>query len=83
MDEPLRLSSAEINRAFAEPALAAQFPPVLTLSQASALLAVPLGTLRDWRSRGRMARCSRRVGRSVRVWRDRLIDDFFNGKLNG
>jgi hypothetical protein len=83
MDKPLHLSSAEIARAFSDPATAAKFPPVLSLELAGELLIVPLGTMRDWRSRGRLAGCSRCVGNNLRIWRDRLLTQFFDGKLDG
>jgi hypothetical protein len=56
------------------------YPPILTVPQAAALAQVPLGTIRDWRSRGLLADCSHKCGREVRIWRDRFIKHLFGGK---
>lgn len=80
MPEPfsLRLSDREIAAAFSEPRWAERFPPVLTLVQAAELLQVPLQTLYQWRSRGLLGHCSRKVGKHVRIYRDRLLKQVFN-----
>ena len=75
---PLKLTDREITAVFTEPDMAQRFPPVLTLDQASDLLQVPVGTLRDWRSRGLLGCCCRKVGRHVRFYRDRLLKLAFN-----
>ena len=80
-DKNLGLTDREISRCFSDPAIAAKFPPVMTIAQAAELLVVPLGTVRDWRSRGLLSNCSRRVGREVRFFRDRLISQIFNNGL--
>ena len=77
-DQNLHLSDREISAWFDDPAIAARFPPILTLDQASDLLNVPVGTLRDWRSRGLLAHCCRRVGREVRFVRNRLLKQALN-----
>ena len=82
-DNPsLKLSAREITRAFSEPLVAGSFPPVLTIKQAAELLSVPVGTLRDWRSRGQLTGCGRRVGKHVRFFRDRLVEWAFNTNTN-
>ncbi len=80
MSEPcsLRLSDKEIATAFSEPRWAERFPPVLTLAQAAELLQIPLQTLYQWRSRGLLGHCSRKVGKHVRIYRDRLLKQVFN-----
>lgn len=75
-DSGFNLSDAEIARALAN--CANEFPPILTLAQAAKLLQVPLGTMRYWRSCGRLRSCSRKIGAHVRVSRDRLVKLAFN-----
>lgn len=74
----LRLSAREISAAFADPEVAKQFPPILTIDQAADLLQIPKATLYDWRSRGLLNGCSRRIGKHIRFFRDRLINRLFN-----
>lgn len=80
--EALKLTDREVSAAFSDPQWSQRFPPVLTLSQAAELLQVPLQTLYQWRSRGLLRGCSRKVGKHVRVYRDRLIKLVFNEGLN-
>jgi hypothetical protein len=80
-DQP-NLTDREIAAAFAETKWAAEYPPILSLPQAAALLQVPLQTLYQWRSRGLLKGCSRRVGKRVVVFRDRLIKLVFNEGIN-
>lgn len=61
-DSDLQLRTDEIIRAFAGDDPASMYPPILTMAQAAALTQVPLGALRDWRSRGLLAGCSFRRG---------------------
>jgi excisionase family DNA binding protein len=53
----------------------------MTLDEAAALLRIPSETLRDWRSRGLLAECSRKLGKHVRFVRDRLLKKVFNDGL--
>jgi hypothetical protein len=76
-DSDLRLTDDEISRALSREHSANKYPPILTMQQAAALAQIPLGTLRDWRSRGLRSGCSMRRGREVRVWRDRFIKFLF------
>ena len=80
-DRPLRLSEREIADAFSVGAWAEKYPPVLTPEQAAELLQVSLQTFYQWRSRGLLAGCSRKVGKRVRVFRDRLMKQVFNEGL--
>ena len=77
----LDLAPAEIAAAFSDPLYAERFPPLLTLEQAAELLQYPLDTIYQWRSRGLLDRCSRKVGKHVRFFRDRLIALIFNEGL--
>lgn len=77
IDESLRLTDREITAMFSHPVDAERFPPVLAIDEAAALVKVPVGTLRDWRSRGYLTGCCRKVGKHVRFLRDRLIHKVF------
>lgn len=77
-DQTLKLSKSEIQSAFQD----SHWPPCLTVEQAAALLQVPIGTIYDWHSRGRLKGCVRRVGKYLRFFRDRLINKVFNEGLN-
>jgi hypothetical protein len=86
-DKSLNLSDREIAQCFSDPVIATKFGPVLTIEEAAELLREPVGTLRDWRSRGLLPGCARRIGREVRFLRNRLIKQVFNeglgNSLNG
>lgn len=77
-DANLKLNDREIAAAFADAHWAERFPPVLSLEQAAEMLQMPVGTLRDWRSRGLLGSCSRKIGKRVRIFRDRLLKQVFN-----
>jgi hypothetical protein len=76
----VRLSADEIINNFSSGPWAEKYPPILTIAQAAELLQVPVGTLRFWRTTGRLDGCSRRYGRVLRFYRDRLIRWFFEGE---
>jgi hypothetical protein len=80
-DGSLKLTDKEIASAFADPIYAQRFPPVLSVEQASDLLQVPVATLYQWRSRGLLGSCCRRVGKYLRFFRDRLMKTTFNEGL--
>ena len=77
-----RLSDAELAHAFADPTWSQRFPPVLTVDQAAELLTVPKATIYDWSSRGLLQNCARRVGKHLRFFRDRLLQQVFNEGLS-
>jgi len=77
-DQSLRLTDKEIASSFAGPLWAERFPPIMTLDQAAELLQMSKATLYDWRSRGLLGKCSRKIGKHVRVFRDRLLQQAFN-----
>lgn len=81
-DASLRLTDREIASTFADPVWSLRFPPVLTVGQVADLLQVPKDTIYQWRSRGLLGNCSRRVGKHVRFYRDRLIKQVFNEGIN-
>ena len=45
------------------------------------LLQVPKATIYDWSSRGLLRGCGRKVGKHLRLFRDRLITKIFNDGL--
>jgi len=78
----LKLSRAEIASAFADPHWAGLYPPVLSVEQTARLLQVPRTPLYDWSSRGLLRGCSRRVGKYLSIYRDRLLLKVFNEGIN-
>jgi excisionase family DNA binding protein len=77
-DVRLHLSAKEIAAAFSDPHWATRFPPILSVDQAAELLQVPKQTVYDWRSRGLLSGCCRKVGKHLRFFRDRLLLKLFN-----
>lgn len=77
----LNLTSREISAPFQEGIYAEKFPPILTINQAAELLQIPVGTIRDWRSRGLLDDCSAKAGKHIRFHRDRLFKLIFNDGL--
>ena len=75
----VKLTADELTN-FASGPWAEKYPPILTIAQAADMLQVPVGTLRFWRTTGRLNGCSRRYGRVLRFYRDRLIRWFFEGE---
>lgn len=80
MDATPKYTAKELAGWFADPHWAKRFPPIHTPDQAADLLGVPLQTIYDWSSRGELAGCKARVGKHLRLARDRLLDHFFNRK---
>lgn len=80
-DGSLKLTDKEIASAFADPLYAQRFPPVLSIQQAADLLQVPVDTMYQWRSRGLLGSCCRKIGKHLRFYRDRLIKKAFNEGL--
>lgn len=80
-NESLHLSDREIAGMFSHPIDAERYPPLMTLDETATLLRVPAETVRDWRSRGLLKDCSRKVGKHVRFFRDRLLKKIFNDGL--
>ncbi len=80
--ESLGLTLNEIAATFEHAASAASYPPVLTVDEAAQLLRVPKATIYDWRSRGLLNGCGRKVGKHLRFFRDRLLQKIFNQGLH-
>ncbi len=73
------LKPGEIARAINTEILRAEFPPILTPESVGRMLGCPRSTVYEWVAKGRLDGCSRRRGKGVRFWRDRVLDRFFNG----
>lgn len=80
--QSIGLTERELAEMFGDPAVAAQFPPVLTLEQAANLVQMRVETLRSWRSRDVLNGCSRRIGKHVRILRDRFLTQIFSQGIN-
>lgn len=81
-DQSLHLSDTEIARAFSDSKWAEKYPPVLTVDEAAELVSVPKATLYNWSSRGLLRGCARKVGRHLRIVRDKFIKRVFNEGIN-
>lgn len=77
----LNLNGREISAPFKEGVYAEKFPPILTIEQAAELVQIPVGTLRDWRSRGLLDDCCTKAGKHIRFHRDRFMKLIFNDGL--
>lgn len=77
----LQLSNDEIAASFAGGHWAEQFPPVLDIERAAKLAIVPQATIYDWNSRGLLTSCATKVGKYVRIYRDRFLKVLFNEGL--
>jgi excisionase family DNA binding protein len=76
--EGIGLTPREIAAAFSDERTAGKCPPVMTVDEAADLLRVPKHTIYDWSSRGLLKGCSRRMGKHLRFFRDRLLLHAFN-----
>ncbi len=56
-----------------------QFPPIVSPEQVAHMLGFARATVYEWISKGRLDGTFRRRGKHVRLWRDRVLDRFFNG----
>ena len=79
--DSIKLTQSEIAAMFAEPDYAARFPPVLTVDQAAELVQVPKATIYAWSSAGQLKSCARRVGKHLRILRDRFLQCVLTGGL--
>ncbi len=78
----LRLTPTELSAPFVNSDWGTKYPPVLTVDKTADLLQVPRATIYDWSSRGMLRGCGRRVGKHLRIFRDRLLQKVFNEGLN-
>lgn len=74
----LGLSAKEIAESFRNSEWSTAFPPILTVDQAAHLAQVPKATVYDWSSRGLLHGCAKRVGKHLRIVRDRFVSQLFN-----
>lgn len=79
--DDLQLTKAEVADTFERGEWGTHFPPILSIDQAAELLQIPKQTIYDWRSRGLLKGCGRKVGKHLRFFRDRLILHVMNGGL--
>ena len=77
-DDSLKLTAQDVAGAFSNPTWAEKYPVVLTVDQVAALLQVPKLTVYDWRSRGLLNGCCRKIGKHLRFFRDKLLLLVFN-----
>jgi excisionase family DNA binding protein len=82
-DANLKITDKEIVAAFLIGGWAEQFPPVLTVDQAAELAQVPKATIYSWSSSGALDGCGRKVGKHLRIYRDRFLKRLFNEGING
>ncbi len=76
----INLKPSEIERAFdAGEDLRPQFPPILSPEQVGRMLGCARATVYQWIAQGRLDGTFRKRGKHVRLWRDRVLDRFFNG----
>lgn len=68
-----KLGKEELREMFSDPIWAEKFPPILNVEQAAELAHVPKATIYDWSSRRQLRGCSRRVGKRLRINRDRFV----------
>ncbi len=71
-------TDAELAAAFSDSESSRRFPPVLSVGQAADLLQVPVATIHDWSSRGLLRGCARKIGKHLRISRDRFLRQAFN-----
>ena len=74
----MKVSKEEVGRMFTSPYWDERFPPVLTIAQAAELLQIPVSTLYQWKSQGKLVGYYQRTGKHLRFFRNRLILRIFN-----
>jgi excisionase family DNA binding protein len=82
MDANEQITAKEMAQLFNQPGWADRFPPFLTVDQAAELLQVPRGTIYDWSSRGLLDGCKAKVGKYLRLFRDRLVQKILAGDFH-
>ena len=83
MDAHSPLTAKDVAAMFADPAWAAKFPPLLTVDEAAQLARVPKQTVYAWSSQGLLKGCSQKVGKHLRILRDKFMLKLFNEGLHG
>ena len=79
MGTRIHITDREIARAFDNEDLRRMFPPILKTEQVLLLFGIAKSTLQEWISQGRLCDTYRVRGKHRFFWRDRLIDQIFNG----
>ncbi|MEK6262344.1 MAG: helix-turn-helix domain-containing protein [Planctomycetota bacterium] len=74
----LHVTPDEVRATFSDPKWSSEFPPLLTVDQAARLAQVPKATIYDWSSRDLLRGCSRKVGKHLRIHRDRFFTQILN-----
>lgn len=80
-NENLKLTAKELATAFSDPVWSQKYPPLMSIEQAAEMLQISKDTIYDWRSRGLLKGCCRKVGKHLRFFRDRLIQKLMNEGL--
>jgi hypothetical protein len=75
----LNLTSSDLAAPFAGD-WAERYPPILSRRQVAGLLGLSVKTIDDWLSKGRLDGTFRKRGKHLFFWRDRLLENVFNGK---
>lgn len=76
---PPKLTPEEVRQAF-EFGSGAGVPVILTPAHLADLLHVSIKTVYAWMEAGRLDGATRKRGKRVFIWRDRVLDILFNGK---
>ena len=79
--ENLKLTAKELAAAFSDPIWSQKYPPLMSIEQAADMLQISKDTIYDWRSRGLLQGCCRKVGKHLRFFRDRLVQKLMNEGL--
>jgi hypothetical protein len=83
MDAHPILSAKDVAAIFADPVTAAKYPLLLTPDEAALLARVSKQTLYGWSSQGLLKGCSRKVGKHLRILRDKFFLKIINEGLHG
>ena len=70
----------EISEAFAHAPGAHIPPPIVSPTGLAEVLGLSVKTVYEWIARGRLDGAFRKRGKHVLIWRDRVIEEIFNGK---
>lgn len=73
-----KLGREDIQRALSHES-GATVPPIISPAQLAALLGLSIKTIYEWIARGRLDGCFRKRGKHALIWRDRAIEQIFNG----
>ena len=83
MDAKPSLNAKELAAMFSDPVWATKFPPLLTAAEAAELARVPKQTVYAWSSQGLLNGCSKKVGKHLRIVRDKFIQRIINEGIHG